>query len=115
MMRSREEKKRRRPASIELGDRELLISWQDGHRSSHALEDLRQQCPCANCREARGQPHGPQLVGNELPIVTAASVHPTSEAKGFDPVGRYGIKIKWADGHDAGIYTFEMLRDFTVE
>jgi len=30
-------------------------------------------------------------------------------------VGRYGIKIRWADGHDAGIYTFEMLREFTPE
>ena len=114
-MRSREEKKRRRPTSIELGERELLISWQDGHRSSYAHHDLRLQCPCANCGQARGEPHGPQLIGNELPIVTAASVNPTSEAKGFDPVGRYGIKIRWADGHDAGIYTFEMLRDFTIE
>ncbi|MDA0336751.1 MAG: DUF971 domain-containing protein [bacterium] len=115
MLRSPEEKKRRRPTSIELGERELLISWQDGQSSSYALHDLRLHCPCANCREARGQPHGPQLVGMELPIVTAASVNPTSKAKGFDPVGRYGIKIHWADGHDAGIYTFEMLRDFSAE
>lgn len=115
MMRSREEKKRRRPDSIELGAQELLISWQDGHRSNYALHDLRLQCPCANCGEARGKPHGPQLVGAELPMVTAATVNPTSEAKGFDPVGRYGIKIRWADGHDAGIYTFEMLREFTPE
>jgi DUF971 family protein len=114
MLSSREQKKRRRPTSIELGERELLISWQDGQRGSYALEELRLECPCANCREARGMPHGPQLVGNELPIVTAASVNPTSAAKGFDPVGRYGIKIHWADGHDAGIYTFEMLRDFTT-
>ena len=115
MLRSREEKKRRRPTSIELGERELLVSWQDGHRNSYPLEDLRRQCPCATCGEARGKPHGPQLVGGELPVVTSASVNPTSEAKGFDPVGRYGIKIHWADGHDAGIYTFEMLRDFKPE
>ena len=115
MLRSREEKKRRRPARIELGEQELLISWQDGHRSSHALQDLRLQCPCATCGEARGKPHGPQLVGVELPLVTTGVVNPTSEAKGFDPVGRYGIKIHWADGHDAGIYTFQMLRDFKPE
>lgn len=113
MLRSREEKKRRRPARIEMGEMELLITWQDGHRGAYALKDLRLQCPCANCREARGEPHGPQLVGDELPIVTSASVDPTSEAKGFDPVGRYALRIRWADGHDAGIYTFEMLRDFT--
>ena len=113
MMRSREEKKRRRPARIQLTEKDLRIWWLDGHEGHYPLADLRLQCPCANCREARGQPHGPQLVGTELPVVTAASVDPTSEATGFDPVGRYGLRMKWADGHDAGIYTFEMLRDFS--
>ena len=114
MMRSRQEKQRRRPASIELGQSEMLIAWQDGARSTYALQDLRRHCPCANCREQRGEPHGPQLVGGELPMATAR-INPTCEAKGFDPVGRYGIKIRWADGHDAGIYTFEMLRDFNPD
>jgi len=112
MLRSREEKRRRRPARIQLTDQELHIWWQDATESRLPLKDLRLQCPCANCREARGQPHGPQLVGSELPMVTSASVDPTAEATGFDPVGRYGLRMKWADGHDAGIYTFEMLRDF---
>lgn len=115
MLRSREEKRRRRPVSIELGEQELLIAWQDGTKSAYALHDLRLACPCANCREARGEPHGPELVNNELPIITNEIVEPTSEAKGFDPVGRYGLRIRWADGHDAGIYTFEMLRDFTSD
>jgi DUF971 family protein len=26
------------------------------------------------------------------------------------PVGNYGISIRWSDGHDTGIYTFERLR-----
>lgn len=109
-MRSREERKRQRPARIALGPTELLIDWQDGRQSRHALEDLRRQCPCATCREARGEPHGPSLVGAELPMLTDQAARATAEAVGFDPVGRYGIKIRWADGHDAGIYTFETLR-----
>ena len=24
-------------------------------------------------------------------------------------VGTYGLKIRWSDGHDTGIYTFERL------
>ena len=114
-MLSRDEKRNRRPARIELGDEELAITWPDGRQSRYGLKDLRLACPCAVCCQMRGQPHGPQLVatelGVELPLITAASVDPTGAATGFEPVGRYGIKIRWADGHDAGIYTFEMLRD----
>lgn len=109
-MQNRAEKRRRRPQEIKLGDEELTIVWLDGQESHHSLEELRLGCPCAECGEARGQPHGPQLVGNELPLVTSSSVTPTSKANGFEPVGRYGIKIRWLDGHEAGIYTFEALR-----
>jgi DUF971 family protein len=27
------------------------------------------------------------------------------------PVGHYGYKIIWSDGHDAGIFTLEALRE----
>ena len=30
--------------------------------------------------------------------------------KKIDQVGRYALNISWADGHDTGIYTFELLR-----
>ena len=110
-MRGLEERRKRRPASIDLGDEALTIRWQDGRESRYELQALRLQCPCAICRQKRGEPHGPQLTGAaELPIVTTSELTPTSEARGFDPVGRYGIRIHWADGHEDGIYTFEMLR-----
>lgn len=110
-MRGLEERRRRRPARIDLGEEALTIRWQDGRESRYELQALRLQCPCAICRQKRGEPHGPQLTGAaELPIVTTSELTPTSEARGFDPVGRYGIRIHWADGHEDGIYTFEMLR-----
>ncbi|MXY84151.1 MAG: DUF971 domain-containing protein [Gemmatimonadetes bacterium] len=34
----------------------------------------------------------------------------TAEVRGVSYVGRYGIRIEWADGHDHGIYTFEFFR-----
>lgn len=113
-MLSRDDRRRRRPQRIELDGDALAIAWQDGGHSRHDLKALRLACPCAVCRQRRGEPHDPQLVstelGVELPLVSASDVDPTGEATGFEPVGRYGIKIRWADGHDAGIYTFEMLR-----
>ena len=29
----------------------------------------------------------------------------------LDPVGYYAYKITWNDGHDAGLYTLEALRE----
>ena len=28
----------------------------------------------------------------------------------IEPIGRYGLKFTWTDGHNLGIYTFEHLR-----
>ncbi|MBT3343346.1 MAG: DUF971 domain-containing protein [Gemmatimonadetes bacterium] len=110
-MLNREERRRRRPKSLELTDTALVVLWGDGQQAEYALEGLRKNCPCAACREVRGEPHGPQLMaGNALPMLTEEAAAATAEAVGFDPVGRYGIRLRWADGHDTGIYTFEMLR-----
>jgi DUF971 family protein len=27
-------------------------------------------------------------------------------------VGRYALNFKWSDGHDTGIYSFRLLREF---
>ena len=49
--------KKKRPAKIELdGERgELVIVWKGGGESRHALVELRQNCPCAMCRDQRAQ------------------------------------------------------------
>jgi DUF971 family protein len=31
------------------------------------------------------------------------------------PVGRYAIQIRWQDGHDTGIYTYDFLRALGTE
>jgi len=85
---------------------ELVISWRDGSESRYGLEGLRRACPCAQCRET----HGPDETGG-LAILSAEAVSATAEARGFTHVGRYGIRIEWADGHDHGIYAFEFFRD----
>ncbi len=33
-----------------------------------------------------------------------------NELVALTPVGNYGVQAAWADGHDSGIYTWEMLR-----
>ena len=101
-------KKHRRAASITVDQdaRELVVGWKDGSVSRYALEELRRTCPCANCKEARQKAasHSINLLQGEAPTATA-------EVRSVERVGRYGLRITWADGHDYGIYTFESLRD----
>ena len=107
-----QKKLKRRPSKVELGETELAIQWMDGEHSRFSLADLRGSCPCAVCRQARGQSEREiQLPGGELPVLTGGAATATASASGFDYVGRYGIRIEWADGHNTGIYTFESLRE----
>ena len=102
--------KKKRPAKIELdGERgELVIVWKGGGESRHALVELRQHCPCAMCREQRAQD---DMQEGELTLLEGEAATATAAARDFVNVGRYGIRIVWADGHDTGIYTFEALRE----
>jgi DUF971 family protein len=94
-----------RPVSLSKeGDDRLVIAWNDGHRSVHAWTHLRKECPCAACREERVKPPDPfrVLKPSELQPLRPLAV---------TPVGYYGYKIVWSDGHDSGIFTLENLRE----
>ena len=105
---------KKRPAEIGLRDDELAIRWQDGSDSRYALEAFRRNCPCALCRALREEPgvRTPPAPGPlELPMLNDTAASATSQASGWALVGRYGLRLTWADGHDHGIYTFEYLRE----
>ena len=93
-----------RPTALSKeGDDRLVIAWSDGHRSVHPWAHLRAQCPCAGCREERTQPPDPFRVLKPSELVP---LRPTA----ITPVGYYAYRITWSDGHDAGLYTLEHLR-----
>lgn len=77
----------------------LEVSFDDGSRFELPCEYLRVYSPSA---EARG--HGPGQetlqLGKEDVTITA-----------IDPVGNYGIRPTFSDGHDTGIYTWKLLYD----
>ena len=105
------ERQKKRPVKIDLAREkgELVITWKGGHESHYSLVELRKNCPCAECETRRGQAAAALGLG-ELPLIDDAAVTATAEAVEFDYVGRYGIRLTWADGHDLGIYTFASLR-----
>lgn len=75
----------------------LHLSYEDGTNFDLPHEFLRVLSPSAQV-----QGHGG--VGGELPLnkseVTISKI---------DPVGNYGIKITFSDGHDTGIYSWDIL------
>jgi len=65
----------------------------------HGLD--RQHCPCAACTD--------EFTG-ELRI-KPDSVPMFLGVNDVEAVGRYGIRFRWSDGHDTGIYSFTLLRN----
>ena len=87
-------------------DRQLLITWSDGQTRRHMFSELRDACPCATCREKRKQTEQP---ANLLPVLSAEEAQPL-DITGMKPVGSYAYTIAFSDGHDTGIFSFELLR-----
>src|SRR5579862_7138465 len=93
------------PVNLHLKKSEaLIVTWADGHQSVLSLQMLRKFCPCAGCQGER------DILGRTLmPIVKTTYDGPIT-AMGAELVGNYALRIDWADGHSAGIYTFTFLR-----
>ncbi len=82
-----------------LGKESIEIVWQDGHCGVYPNRYLRENCPCASCRE--GKPR------RLLPVLGApGELYPLQ----LGIVGRYAISIQWSDQHDTGIYSYDTLR-----
>lgn len=86
------------------GDDRLIIDWNDGHRGVYSWTLLRKECPCAGCKEERLKPADP------FRILKASELQPLKPIQ-ITVVGHYAYKIVWNDGHDAGIFTLEHLRE----
>jgi len=87
----------------------IKIDWKDGHRSEYGLEYLRDKCPCAQCTGAHGTPPRPQ--GQPQESANPFQMYkPALKMSDVEAVGSYAIRIHWNDGHSAGIYSYEHLR-----
>ena len=93
-----------RPAPTEIKlhqkSRVLEISFADGKTFQLPCEFLRVYSPSA---EVRG--HGP---GQE--VLQAGKK--TVEITHIEPVGSYAIQLTFSDGHDTGLYSWDLLYDY---
>ena len=110
-----------RPTKIErLENQGLRIEWPEGGSSILLpVELLRRNCPCALCREKRGEgnhdtPLTPKKSVSRLQVLSHTRDEELTLQRIWS-VGNYAIGIEWGDGHDDGIYTFSLLQELCTK
>jgi DUF971 family protein len=81
----------------------LMIAFDDGETFDIPFELLRIESPSAE-NKGHGQNAPPPVTGK-------ASVNVVSA----DAVGRYAVRITFDDGHDTGLYSWDLLYDLGRE
>lgn len=82
-------------------DGRLMIAWDDGQCRVYAIDELRENCPCAAC----------QSLGADLALARSLPpAEPPLAIRQVDPVGNYAYRIVFSDGHDTGLFTLDRLR-----
>ncbi len=92
--------------ALDVKQRLIQITWDDGHVSQYDFDYLRKICPCAGCRP---WVHG---VG-ERGVAPDSVKNARGDIRGPEDlslVGAYALNIRFADGHNTGIYTWQYLR-----
>lgn len=89
--------------SFRKSDAVLHAEFDDGKSGTVSYKRLREQSPSAAVRGHGGGPPPPQApVPDDITVLRA------------DPVGRYALRIVFSDGHDSGLYNWDLIRKLTV-
>jgi len=90
------------PTEIKLHQQSRLLEvvFADGKNFRLPYEFLRVHSPSA---EVRGHGPGQEVLQVGKKDVTVLAV---------EPVGQYAIQLKFSDGHDTGIYSWDLLYDY---
>lgn len=93
-----------RPIRIKRLGKTLLVRWNDGKEVEIPLTVLRDKCPCATCNgEGKAE-------ADYIPIKAPFKPAGFYEIEKIAPVGNYAVNIIWKDGHNTGIYSWDILR-----
>ena len=88
------------PTEVRLEYDNIVIEWDDGHRSEYPHRMLRIECPCAGCVE--------EMTGRRILDVLAVPVDVF--AVEYLTIGKYALQFAWSDTHTTGIYPYALLR-----
>ena len=78
----------------------LFVKFDNGYQTTLSAELLRVESPSA---EVQG--HG---IGQKTTPVGKANV----TISALEPVGNYAIRISFSDGHDTGLFSWDILYDY---
>ncbi len=84
---------------VGLGRDQVTFVWDEGHEGTFAARDLRVRCRCAECVE--------EMTGRQL--LDPSKVPGDVRVAAMELVGRYGVNLRFTDGHATGIYRFADL------
>ena len=94
------------PAPVEIKllqkSRILELNFPEGEKFSLSCEYLRVHSPSAEVKGHGGGEGILQVGKKDVNII------------GIDPVGNYGLKFIFDDGHDSGIFTWDFLFDLGI-
>ncbi|MEO0466898.1 MAG: DUF971 domain-containing protein [Pseudomonadota bacterium] len=81
----------------------LAIEFTDGSSRAVGFKHLRENSPSAAVRGHGAGPAPPQApVPDDISVLRA------------EPVGRYAVRIVFSDGHDSGLYTWDLLSELAL-
>lgn len=87
----------------------MEIDWKDGHQSVYTFQYLRDACPCAHCDEERDK-EGREFGQAVKPVSLLPMYKEPARPVEATPIGKYAIAFVWNDGHEHGIYSWDLLR-----
>lgn len=87
------------PTDIQVrrAERTVTIRFDSGESFDLSAEYLRVESPSAEV-QGHGAARPPPVVGKERVAIVAA-----------EPVGNYAVRFIFDDGHDSGLYSFDLL------
>ena len=89
----------------ESNDTSISLTWKDGSRTEIDAYTLRTECPCAACVD--------EYTGEKL--LKIDSIPLTIRAEHLNMVGRYGLSVRFSDGHGTGIYKLSKIREMPTK
>jgi DUF971 family protein len=89
-------------------DRGVTIQWSDETTSYYSVAYLRRMSPSADMKQLREE-----MQKNPLAVLPASATHGGGPLTIADAAlrGNYALWIRFSDGHETGIYSWEYLRE----
>tara|TARA_Y100001960_G_scaffold323788_1_gene402826 strand:+ start:49 stop:339 length:291 start_codon:yes stop_codon:yes gene_type:complete len=94
--------------TVNLFANEIAIKWENKTETIMLYKKLRELCPCAFCsgeKDVLGNVYKGEktIIKDDIKIIK------------YEFIGHYGLQFYWSDGHKDGIYTLELLKEFSTK